>query len=112
MNKLTFALALLNRIRTEKNPPLARYCCLLTLAENPGQRMTAHEVFRRFGIPEALFGTLDNAVRQELVTETRENGRNYYCITPKGEEIARQLLSPPDLALPPAKRKQPSTTRS
>lgn len=93
MTKVTFALGLLNHLRLQKTPPMARYCCLLSLAENRGRRMTAPQIFKRFGCEQALAGTLDSAVRMGLVQEIPANPRNLYTITPEGERLVTDLLN-------------------
>jgi DNA-binding PadR family transcriptional regulator len=93
MTKITFALGLLNHLRLQKTAPLARYCCLLSLAENRGRHMTATQIFRRFGLKEPLAGTLDSAVRQGLVEETQDQPKKLYTITPAGEALVKDLLN-------------------
>ena len=93
MTKVTFSLGLLNHLRLQKTAPLARYCCLLSLAENLGRRMTAPQIFKRFGCEQALAGTLDSAVRQGLVEEIEAKPLKLYTITPAGEELVAHLLN-------------------
>lgn len=93
MTKITFALGMLNHLRTQKTPPLARYCCLLSLAESPRRRMTAPQIFKRFGCDQAIAGTLDSAVRQGLVAEIQSHHPKHYVITTEGEEFVADLLS-------------------
>jgi hypothetical protein len=93
MTKITFALGLINHLRQQKTPPLARYCCLLALAENRGRKMTAQQIFRRFNLTSPLAGTLDSAVRQKLVEEIPAKPAKLYVITPEGEALISELLS-------------------
>ena len=93
MTKVTFALGLLNHLRQQKTAPLARYCCLLSLAENRGRTMTAAQIFRRFDMKEPSAGTLDCAVRQGLVAEVETKPKKLYAITPAGEELVTHLLN-------------------
>jgi hypothetical protein len=100
MTKLSFALALLNKIRAEKDPPLIRYCTILALAESPGRSMTPKQIFRRFGHKQVMCGSLPCTARLGLMTESTKDGQTYYSLTPEGEALAKQLLSPEEQALP------------
>ena len=101
MTKLAFSLKLLNRIRTEKNPPLLRYCCLLALAETPDKAIPQSEIFRRFGGPTTN-GTLPSAVRAGLVQEFpgRNGQTTRYKLTPAGCQLVQDLLCHPTSATP------------
>lgn len=97
MTKLAFALALINRLRLEKDPPTARYCCLLALAENSRRRMSAQQIFHRLNMKTQLAGTLDCAVRQGLIDElpAKPDGASpkLYVITAKGEALVAEILN-------------------
>lgn len=93
MTKVTFALGVINHLRQQKTPPLARYCCLLSLAENRGRRMTVSQIFKRFGCEQAHAGTLESAMRQGLVAEVATQPKKLYVLTPAGEQWLAELLN-------------------
>ena len=93
MTKLHLALSIINRLRLEKDPPFLRYCALLTLAES-GKPMRLGKIYQRFGMETSPSGTLPAAVRAGLVSEMIIKGHTHYQITPAGEELVRDILTP------------------
>jgi hypothetical protein len=93
MTKLHLALSIINRLRIEKDPPLLRYCALLTLAE-ANKPMRLGKIYQRFGMDTSPSGTLPAAVRAGLVSEITIEGHIHYQITPAGQDLVRDLLTP------------------
>ncbi len=88
-------LQVLNFIRREKAPPLARYSTLLTLHE-AGIPMTAHQIARRMNCDGPQSGTIDSCQRHDLVTTAPgPTASRHFILTPTGKEEVHRLLTAP-----------------
>lgn len=97
--RLNLALGILNTLRREKNPPLARYCTLLALASF-GRPATGHEIAVKLGEETTLSGSIVSAERNEYITTNRGFGpsgvpANLHALTPKGIAEVNRLMNPP-----------------
>lgn len=89
----TSALAIINAIRLEKNPPLARYCTLLVLAES-SVPLTAHRIAKRMKCDSPQSGTIDSACRAGLIAAHPGQRSTSYSLTHAGRlEIGRILAT-------------------
>lgn len=91
--KVDFALAFLNSIRKEKNPPIGRYCMVLAIAASPSGVITSAQLTRTIGGDAPLSGTIESAVRQGVVECLPTTPRSYR-LSSSGEAIAARLLNP------------------
>lgn len=100
MKAHTFAIDLLNHVRKQKTPPLARYCTLLTLVE-AGRPLTGREIANRLKEDVAISGTLDSAIHNGLLEKLPTTPASYQ-LTNKGRTVAAVLLSVTPPAAKPA----------
>lgn len=101
MKTYTFALNLLNHVRQQKTPPLARYCTLLAIVE-AGRPLTGREIATRMKEDVAISGTLDSCVHNGLL-EKLPTAPATYKLTDKGGTVAAVLLSVTGPTQPAAK---------
>jgi hypothetical protein len=92
MTKAQFALDLLNRVRKEKTPPLARYCTILAIAE-AGKPLTSRQIADRLGEPTAITGTIDSGIRQNLIRQIPTKPHFTFDLTDSGKILAATLLT-------------------
>lgn len=90
------ALAIINFIRMEKQPPLARYCTLLTLHLAPAP-MTTHQLAKAMSCTGPQSGTIDSCLRQGLIQQVPGSTSSaHYALTTNGRnEVKRILTSAP-----------------
>lgn len=89
------ALAVINFIRLEKQPPLARYATLLALhlATSP---LTASQISKTISCPGTQSGTMDSCLRNGLIEKVPgPTAADYYCLTGTGRKEVTRLLKTP-----------------
>lgn len=88
------ACAIINQIRIEKEPPLARYSMLLILAAHSPKPMTGAEITSHMGDTSSRTSTLERMTVHGLVTATPTNGRSiHYRLTPAGIKEATRIAT-------------------
>jgi DNA-binding PadR family transcriptional regulator len=94
MTKIAFALAIINFIRKEKQPPLLRHCILLALASAsaPLSRSELRDMLDEDG---NIDGSTDSMLRHGLIDAIERPHRRgrAYTITPAGQQEAARILS-------------------
>jgi hypothetical protein len=94
--RLELVAAIYRKVRCEKNPPLARYAMLLALARRGGEPATGHELGIDIGQYSAPRGTIENCLRNGLITEEKGTPPKgtLYSLTPEGVAVVAELMHP------------------
>lgn len=104
VSKLDLAAAIYRKIRSEKEPPLARYAMILAIARRNGRPATGQQIGKDIGMDTAPNGTIDAALRHGLIAHgppAPARGTTTYVLTPAGIALAHELITPPVTTLAP-----------
>jgi hypothetical protein len=94
-SRLDLALFIYNKVRKEKDPPLARYCSLLSLARM-NRAATSYEVGADLGLSAGPTGTLETSHRLGLLRHgppSPHKGTTTYLLTAAGLELVQKLIT-------------------
>lgn len=107
MNKLTFAIGLVQALRTETDPPLGRYAVLLALAECNNTPLTSYAIGRRLTADHAPDSVIACAVRQGFLEMRAEAGLpTTYTLTEEGIKTVAKLINSASEILPRRSQKR------
>jgi hypothetical protein len=95
-NRLDLVASIYRAVRSEKDPPLARYAMVLALARRNGKAATGSQIGKDIGQGTAPNGTIDAALRHGLIITgpPTKPGTTTYLLTAEGIALARSLSHP------------------